>query len=155
MSILISSPLSVWVSKTKQFILNLNNYRNTHFRLLNQSKINYKEIITPQIDEEIYYPLKRIAIVYTVFKGDKKRFDIGNICSIHQKYFEDALVEAGKLPDDKSTNIPITIYTFGGVSKENPRVEIRIYDLTDKAQIKECNTFLTNYLTKNRLDDKI
>lgn len=138
MSILIQSPLSVYLSKKRQFILNLNNYRNLYFRLLNQSKINYKEYIKKQIEEEIYYPLNKIGIIYTVHKGDNRRYDVGNICSIHQKYFEDALVELGKLPDDRAINIPITVFLNGTISREHPRVDIRIYDLTDKAQIKEC-----------------
>lgn len=137
MSILIQSPLSVWITKRKQFILNLNNYRNLYFRTLNQSKINYKAVIKKQIEDEVYYPLEKVGILYIVHKGDKRRYDIGNICSVHQKYFEDALVELGKLPDDKSSNIPIVVYLNGSVSKENPRVDIKIYNLKDKAQVKE------------------
>lgn len=138
MSILIRSPLSVYLTKKRQFILNLNNYRNLYFRTLNQSKINYKEYIKKQIEEEVYYPLNKIGIIYTVYKGDSRRYDVGNICSVHQKYFEDALVELGKLPDDRATNIPITVFLNGTISRDNPRVDIRIYDLTDKAQVKEC-----------------
>lgn len=137
MSILIESPLSVWINKKKQFILNLNNYRNLYFRSLNTSKINYKQCIKDQIEKECYYPLERIGIIYTVHKGDARNFDIGNVCSIHQKYLEDALVELGKLPDDKATNIPITIFLAGNISRDRPRVDIRIYDLTDKTQLKE------------------
>jgi len=85
-----------------------------------------------QIDEAFYYPLDQIGIIYTVYKGDKRRFDIGNVCSVHQKYFEDALVELGKLPDDKSSNIPIVIFQFGGISQSNPRVDIEIFNLKDK-----------------------
>lgn len=137
MSILIHSPLSISITKGKQFILNLNNYRNAHFQTLNKSKINYKQKLKEQIENEIYYPLSRIGIIYIVHKGDNRRFDIGNICSVHQKYFEDALTELGKIPDDKSENIPITVFLSGDRDKGNPRVDIRIYDLKDKYQLND------------------
>ena len=43
------SPLSVPQTKTKNFILNLNVYRNAHFHVLNKAKINYKAIMLEQI----------------------------------------------------------------------------------------------------------
>lgn len=137
MVIRIDSPLWVPINSKKKFILNLNNYRNAYFRVLNTSKQVYKQYITTDIDREVYYKLSKIAIQYKIFKGDERRFDIGNIASIHQKFFEDALVESGHLPDDKATNIPLVFYSNGGVSRANPRVEITIYDLTSKADKKQ------------------
>ena len=136
MVIILESPLSVPINSKRKFILNLNNYRNAYFRTLNGAKINYKEYMKEQILNEIYKPLDKIAIQYKVFKGDRRRFDIGNVASIHQKFFEDAIVELGKLPDDRHENLPTTFYTFGGISTDRPRVEITIYDLTEKADIK-------------------
>lgn len=132
MSIIIKSPLQVPCTKKKQFILNLNNYRNLHYRLLNQTKINYKAIISSQIEDIVYDGLQKVAMIYRVFKGDKRRFDLGNICCIHEKYFEDALVELGKLPDDKYSNIVSVTFQLGGISSENPRVDIEIYDMLDE-----------------------
>ena len=43
------SPLRVFMTKAKNFILNMNQYRNTHFRLLNHTKINYKKYMERQI----------------------------------------------------------------------------------------------------------
>lgn len=136
MVIRLESPLAVRVNSKRQFILNLNNYRNAYFRTLNTAKIAYKKFMEEQILSEIYKPLDKIAIQYKVFKGDKRRFDIGNITSIHQKFFEDAIVELGKLPDDRHENLPLTFNTFGGISTDRPRVEITIYDLTIPADKK-------------------
>lgn len=133
---IIESPLSISINSKRQFILNLNNYRNAYFRTLNSAKVNYKAFMKDRILDQIPVPLDKIAIQYKVFKGDRRRFDIGNITSIHQKFFEDAIVELGKLPDDRHENIPLTFNTFGGVSDANPRVEITIYDLTVPADIK-------------------
>lgn len=136
MVIRLESPLAVRVNSKRQFILNLNNYRNAYFRTLNTAKIAYKKFMEEQILSEIYKPLDRIAIQYKVFKGDRRRFDIGNVTSIHQKFFEDAIVELGKLPDDRHENLPMTFDTFGGISTDRPRVEITIYDLTVPYDIK-------------------
>lgn len=128
----IQSPLKIILGKNKygkirEFNLNLNAYRNAYFRTLNESKHKYKEFIQDQLKTVPRY--EKIAIIYQVFKGDARRYDIGNIISIHQKYFEDALVECGKLPDDKASNIPMVLYTDGGIDRDNPRVEIKVYDI--------------------------
>ena len=133
---ILDSPLYINLTKKKKFILNLNKYRNMYFRTLNNSKIAYKATMKDQILKEIPFPLDKIAIQYKVYKGDRRRFDIGNVASVHQKYFEDALVELGRLPDDRHENLPLTFFSFGGVSQANPRVEITIYDLTNKSDIK-------------------
>ena len=133
---ILDSPLYINLSRTKKFILNLNNYRNMYFRTLNTSKIAYKETMKDQILDQIPVPLTKIAIQYKVFKGDRRRFDVGNIGSVHQKYFEDAIVELGRLPDDRHENLPLSFFSFGGISVDNPRVEITIYDLTVPADVK-------------------
>ena len=122
------SPLKILKSKLKYFILNLNQFRNTHYRTLNNCKILYKEMMTPQILKSRKF--KKVLCIYKVYAGSKRNFDIGNVCSIHQKFFEDAFVELGKLPDDNSEYIPLVIYLGCGISKENPRVEIEVLDLT-------------------------
>lgn len=133
---IVESPLSIPLSRTKKFILNLNNYRNMYFRTLNNSKIAYKKTMEEQILDQIPVPLEKIAIQYKVFKGDRRRFDVGNVASIHQKYFEDAIVELGRLPDDRHENLPLSFFSFGGISTDRPRVEITIYDLTVPSDVK-------------------
>lgn len=133
---IIESPLAISINSKRQFILNLNNYRNAYFRTLNSAKVNYKAYMKDRILDQIPVPLEKIAIQYKVFKGDKRRFDIGNVTSVHQKFFEDAIVELGRLPDDRHENLPLTFDSFGGISTDRPRVEITIYDLTDRADIK-------------------
>ena len=120
------SPLSVGVGKAK-FILNLNQYRNAHFRKTNNAKRKYKEFMREQIIK-LKKKIGKCVFIYTVYKGDKRSFDIGNICAIHQKFFEDAVVELGKMDDDKYSLIPMCIFCYGGIDKENPRVEIEIIE---------------------------
>lgn len=125
-----NSPLKVLATKLKGWILNLNQYRNTHFRTLNTVKINYKIAMESQIATGPKY--NKIACIYTVYPKDRRSFDLGNVCCIHQKFFEDALVELGKLPDDNYNYIPTVIYQFGGIDANNPRVDVEVIELGDK-----------------------
>lgn len=120
----LTSPLQVFVGK-KKVILNLNQYRNLHYKVLNKAKIVYKFYMEHQIKKlpQLTPPLR---ITYTVFKGDRRNCDVGNICSVHQKFFEDALVECGKLTDDNHIVIPEVVYRWGGIDKLNPCVQIMI-----------------------------
>jgi hypothetical protein len=126
----LSAPYSIRIprktKKDKQFTLNLNNYRNTHYHVLNQAKVIYKDLMQAQIGS--LPVLAKVAVRYTIFPRTRQRVDIHNICSIQEKFFMDAVVEFGKLPDDDYTHYIETGYKFGCVDKQNPRVEIEIYD---------------------------
>lgn len=137
------SPLKIFASKARQFILNLNQYRNTHYRTLNSCKINYKEVMKSQINKSKKFG--KVLCVYTVYAGSKRNFDIGNVCSIHEKFFEDALVELGKLEDDNFNFIPLVIYKTGGIDKENPRVEIEVLPWKKESIDKIVEMLYTEY----------
>lgn len=119
----------LWVPQTKttgkKFHINLNVYRNTHYQTLNTVKIRYKEIMHSQI---MMLPVftTPIRIAYRVYPATKRLFDLANVVSIHEKFFCDALVEAGKLPDDNYEYIVESRSLFGRVDKQNPRVGIYI-----------------------------
>ena len=128
---ILSSPLKVWRGKTKPrkakqwFILNLNNYRNAHYLVLNRTKINYKTAMANQIQllPVMDYP---ITIHYEIFAKTRRKLDIDNVVSVHKKYFQDALVEMGRIEDDDFDWIVGSSESYGGVDKDNPRVEITI-----------------------------
>lgn len=135
------SPLIVSTGK-KTFTLNLNRYRNTHYRVSNVAKKNYKDFMSEQI-LKLKKKLGTSIFIYTVYKGDNRRFDIGNICAIHEKFFEDAIVELNKLEDDKADIIPMVVYVYGGIDIDNPRVEIEVLPLTKK-NITKIKTHINN-----------
>jgi len=83
------SPLKVPVTKKKYFILNLNNYRNAHFFVLNKAKITYKEMMQDQLNKLTSYT--KISVEYILYPRTKRLTDLGNVLSIHQKFFEDCL----------------------------------------------------------------
>lgn len=121
---LVSSPLSVPVSKKNKFILNLNNYRNTHFYSLNTAKREYKALISHLLKGQSFK--MPIQITYCYYPKTKRKTDLGNVLSVHQKFFEDALTELKCIPDDDYTQIIQSTFTFGTVDPENPRVDIFI-----------------------------
>lgn len=144
-------------NKPIKFILNLNNYRNAFFRILNTAKQNYKLVMDEQFSKhdkkKMNHLFRKIITVYTIYKGDKRRCDIGNIASIHQKFFEDAFVENGCLFDDNYNNIPMCIFLWGGIDKNNPRVEVSVYDLLTRKDVKELQVLLLDKLGEYIVED--
>lgn len=120
----VQSPLSVEITKKKKFILNLNNYRNAHYMVLNKAKHIYKETVLSQLDQLPRF--NRISINYVLFPKSKRLCDVANICSIVDKFFCDALVETGHLEDDNYQFLDEITYSFGSVDPINPRVQIVI-----------------------------
>ena len=123
---IITAPLMVARNKTRNVGLNLNIYRNSHFQVLNDIKKKYKEQLYAQIQQLPVYT--SIKLKYVLYPKTKRLCDISNILSIHDKFFCDALVELGKLPDDDYRYLRKIQYEFGEIDKDNPRVEILIYE---------------------------
>lgn len=90
-------------------------------------KIKYKSIMAEQISS---LPLfDKVRVTFTLFPKTRRLCDIGNVCSVHSKFFLDALVELGKIEDDNYLFIPNEEYLMGEVDKDNPRVEIKIEEI--------------------------
>lgn len=107
--------------------INLNQYRNTHYQSLNKLKKEYKEFLRSQIEQ--LNPFSRVRLSFHVYAADNRKFDLGNVTAIHEKFFLDALVELGKLPDDNIDYCPECHTYFMGVDKDLPRVEIIVEEL--------------------------
>ncbi|WAI96139.1 endodeoxyribonuclease [Vibrio phage vB_VhaP_PG11] len=107
--------------------VNLNQYRNTHYQSLNKLKKEYKELVKPQVAK--LNPMEVIRLSIHIYAKDKRKFDVGNVSSIHEKFFLDALVELGKLPDDDYEHCPEVHTYFMGIDRENPRVEFIIEEI--------------------------
>jgi len=122
------SPLFVTLPRKtkadKKIYLNLNVYRNLHFILNNQAKEIYCEMMRGQMAGRKFPG--QIDITFTLFKGRNGRIDRSNILSIVEKFFCDALVHNGCIPDDNDDFIKATHYQSGGYDKGNGRVEITV-----------------------------
>ncbi len=124
------APLRVRVSKKPgskgEFLINLNNYRNAHFFILDKAKKVFKELMTPQINSLPEFT--KIHLEMVLYPGTNHLCDVSNICSVVEKFFADALVELKKLPDDNYMYLIGSSCQFGAIDKANPRVEIFIYE---------------------------
>ena len=125
----IDLPLEVYYSKKKKFILNLNNYRNAHYRVLSISKSLYSDNLVPRLKDFDRFT-EPVSLTYTYYARSKRRLDISNPCSIIDKFACDALVKAEILEDDSFKQIKEVVYKFGGVEKDNPRCELVISKFT-------------------------
>lgn len=110
--------------KDRKVSLNLNTYRNLNFFTNNQTKEVYCDTLQASLNGlKLKVP---IDVSYTYFKGSNRKSDRSNVLSIVEKFFCDALVHYGCIPDDDDTNITSSHYYSGGVSKNNPYVKIEI-----------------------------
>lgn len=120
------SPLFVDIprktKKDRRIYLNLNVYRNLYYIVSNQAKQIYLDQIRGQM-EGIKFE-SPIEISFTLFKKSARKTDRSNVLSIVEKFFCDALVKCGCLPDDNDDYIKATHYYSGGIDRKNPRVEI-------------------------------
>jgi len=126
-------PLEVYYSKNKKFILNLNNYRNAHYRILSSAKRIYSENLVAELNEWSLKPKIKnpVTLEYVYYAKSNRRVDVSNPCSIIDKFTCDALVKAEILEDDSSKQIKEIYYVYGGVDKEFPRCRLTIKEVWD------------------------
>lgn len=126
----VESPLWLPQTKTtgKKFYLNLNVYRNTHRHTLNKMKVDYTERMIPKLKHLPVFH-SPIIIKFVLYPSNERLCDVDNICSIHSKFFLDALVKAGKVEDDNYLFVKETRHAIGEVDKTNPRVDVYIKEL--------------------------
>lgn len=126
----ITLPLSVVIPRKtkadKVFYLNLNQYRNTHFQVLNQVKILFKSIVEDaargcQIDREPPF-----SFTYTIHPANKRKFDLTNVGSVVDKFTCDALTELGIITDDSCNIIKRVIFEMGEICPDNPHCILKI-----------------------------
>ena len=130
MSYVVNLPLYLvtGVRKKKNNWLTLNNYRNWQYRVSN----NLKRLYTAQVGKEIKdLPVLKppIRLTYDVHYVSNRRFDLDNYGAVASKFFQDTLVTFHKLPDDDYDNVVEVVFRFGGVDKENPRIECTIEEV--------------------------
>jgi len=125
---IINAPLFIYTGKLKlkKNVLNLNIYRNQHHQLESKVKKEYTEMMIEQLlGLKLKTPIK---LVYTLFRGDRRKGDRNNPLTIHDKYFCDALTSYKCIPDDTDEYIESQTFKTGEIDKENPRVEIKIIE---------------------------
>lgn len=100
-------------------------YRNAHYHTNNAAKKKFKRLIQSQLDK--FDPIEgKVKIKYIYFARYDNGPDLDNFVGVVKKYFQDALVESGLLADDNVNVIIANSESYGGLDRENPRVEAEI-----------------------------
>ena len=122
----IISPIHVIVGSKKatKVALNFNRTRNMHGFQWNNIKEQYTNTLLPLVQNLPSFD--KIKITYSLYIGSNHKTDVMNWVSVVDKFFQDVLVKANKLPDDNYKYVPEIISKFGGVDKQHPRMEIVI-----------------------------
>lgn len=115
--------------KTTKFTFNLNPYRNAHHQVLARAKREYTDLAVSKIYQANIPKLGKVNVLFRYFPRTKIRTDLGNVCSIHDKFFMDALVRSGVIADDNYNYVTKTVYQIGHVDPQNPRMEIYIKEV--------------------------
>ena len=144
-TLVLSLPLKVLLGHKRDksenwFYMNLNEYRNAHYQILNKAKILFKEAIQSQLSSVPVFDT--VQFEYFFFPGSSREIDTNNVCSVVDKFFSDAFVESGKLEDDNYKFLTDTRFTFSNIDRNNPRVDVHI-----KGKLKEENMQLQANLT--------
>lgn len=125
-----SLPLYITTGKVKKkhHYLNINKVFNMHFQLRNTIKKLFTEIVGAFI---LSCPIfhNPIQITYVIYKPTKRRYDVMNVVAIIDKFFQDTLVEHGKITDDSYLIVPRVVGVHGGIDKNNPRVDVIIDEI--------------------------
>lgn len=126
---MISLPIhiTIWTKKgtSKKYPLNFNRFRQLHIYEYGTLKEEWNRIVTPLVQSLPNFNGK-VEITYTLFTGSSHKSDLMNWISVVDKFFQDTLVKAGKLPDDNYDFVPLIHAVWGEIDKSNPRVQVEI-----------------------------
>jgi hypothetical protein len=121
--------LPTHITKGKRVIksipINLNKYRNWHPAESNEIKRLYKLLLTDQLSKCPKLP-EPCMVAYYYYPGSRRKTDLDNVIAVTNKFFLDALVEAGKLSSDDCSVVSCFTAQYVEVDKENPRIEAHI-----------------------------
>jgi len=129
---LVSSPLRVAVSTRKDYILNLNQSRVTHFRVYAKAKREYTRLMKYILDGLPVF--EEVDLTFILYPKTKRLTDLDNVCSAHAKFFQDAFVHYGRIEDDNYKFVKRIHFKFGVVSPKNPRVDVIIKPIVSGRQ---------------------
>lgn len=124
-----SVPIAITVNqKGRKLILNMNTYRNAHFRILAKAKTEFNnQIFSLDLYDRAIHPFKNpVQMHYDYYPASKRSYDRMNILSIVDKFTCDALIIAGVLQDDNYKLVLTPTFNPCAPDKDNPRCDVFI-----------------------------
>lgn len=125
-------PLEIKQSKNKIFKLNMNIFRNAHYRTLSKAKLDFADIFAEKYGHNPGEPLTNCRQEYTIFFPNNRGADVMNVGAIVEKFTSDCLTKFGWIEDDNRRVLKGVMFWDGGIDRDNPRAEIHLIELTDK-----------------------
>jgi hypothetical protein len=133
---IIELPIRIKIGN-KNFAINLNQYRNWHYRVETNVKKKYKEIIKNKLSvKNKFNKVEVITQLYLKLHNkdgslSKVRKDKGNVYSIASKYFFDCLVDNNILTDDNDFIIKreTILETIAVKTKEEEKIVFKIKEI--------------------------
>ena len=110
--------------KSKNILIGMNWYRNSHHNVSNKIKEHYHNLVKDLVGNNKF---TKINIDYTVYVS-RRNTDGHNIRAVIEKFFLDGLVVAGAIKDD-SIDFVVSDSSKYLQDKENPRIEIIINNI--------------------------
>lgn len=107
--------------------MNLNEYRNAHFFLLDKEKKKWERITVKESIAQRIRPIRKCRLTIEFYFKDRRRHDPDNY-SASLKFILDGMVKANILPDDDFSVIESLTVRQGGIHM-NPYLVIRIEEL--------------------------
>lgn len=95
-------------NKAQKFILNLNNYRNSHRLLLAGSKVAYHMAVKRILENHgdlVDFRGKKVACRFDYWHPNNRKVDVSNPIAIIEKYVFDALQDCNIISDDNCENL--------------------------------------------------
>jgi len=111
----------------KKIALNLNTYRNLHHQVNNKAKQIFKRNLLAEYPELATTKANKIKVNYVIYPNNYRKFDTMNVISIVDKYFLDALVEIGCIPDDDYQHVSYVKFPYVANVVKNPCKKISIF----------------------------
>ena len=124
-------PIYGVINKTKNnknCAITLNWSRAAHYRDYGKAKKQFKLMIYNQLRKSDKFK-GQIQIKYTYY-ANRAGTDLDNFVGVAKKFFQDALSESGLIEDDNVNIIVANSECYGGIDRENPRVEAEIMTLS-------------------------
>ena len=129
----IKLPMRMKVNKGGELeSLNLNVYRNLHFYKLNFQKKAFHDFVKPLLSG--LPPMEAVKLHYQINPKGGSRLDTMNVGSVVDKFFSDALVLCGIVPDDDYKHVVKNDFEFGNLCPNDPHVLVTITETKPKKE---------------------
>jgi len=110
--------------KPRTFLVSMNELNNAHYHMKNNIKSWFTDYFTGIFLKTKPVPIVGPYEVAYVYYYKNASSDLGNVCSLTDKYFCDAIQIAGIVQEDNVNYCKKITFLVGEQDKENPRVEI-------------------------------